>query len=122
MSATEFERHQLFSWFEEHMGRERASTMMNLLPPAGWGDVATRRDLHLVETRIDTLEAGLNARIDTLEARLNARIDTLEARLDAKIEARLSEFRSELMRTLGTWLFASQAAVIAVVTLLVTLS
>jgi hypothetical protein len=111
MSATEFERHQLFSWFEEHMGQDRASTMMNLLPPAGWGDVATRRDLHLVESRIDTLEA-----------RLSARIDTLEARLDAKMEARLGEFRSELMRTLGTWLFASQAAVIAVMTLLVTLS
>jgi hypothetical protein len=111
MSATEFERHRLFSWFEEHMGQERASTMMNLLPPTGWGDVATRRDLQLLE-----------ARIDALEARLDARIDTLEARLDAKIEARFGEFRSELMRTLGTWLFASQAAVIAVVTLVVTLS
>ncbi len=103
MSVTEFERHQLYSWFEEHMGEDRATTMMNLLPPTGWGDVATRRDLHL------------------LEAGLDAKIDTLEARLDAKIEARLGEFRSEMMRTLGTWLFASQAAVIAVVTLLVTL-
>ena len=110
MSVTEFERHQLYSWFEAHMGQERATTMMNLLPPTGWGDVATRRDLQLVE-----------ARIDTLEERLNAKIDTLEARLDAKLEARLGEFRADLTRTLGTWLFASQAAVIAVVTLLLTL-
>jgi hypothetical protein len=132
MSVTEFERHQLYSWFEEHMGQDRATTMMNLLPPMGWGDVATRRDLHLLEARIDTLESRIDAKIDTLEsridakidtleARLDAKIDTLEARLDAKIEARLGDFRSDMMRTLGTWLFASQAAVIAVVTLLVTL-
>jgi hypothetical protein len=104
MSVTEFERHQLYSWLEEHMGQERATTMINMLPPTGWGDVATRRDLQM------------------LEARLDAKLDTLEARLDAKIEARLGELRSDLMRTFGTWLFASQAAVIAVVTLLVTLT
>jgi hypothetical protein len=121
MSVTEFERHQLYSWFEEHMGQDRATTMMNLLPPTGWGDVATRRDLHLLEARFDTLESRLDAKIDTLEARLDAKMDTIEARLDAKIEARLGELRSDMMRTLGTWLLASQAAVIAVVTLLVTL-
>jgi hypothetical protein len=116
-SVTEFERHQLFSWFEEHMGRERAATMMNLVPPAGWGDVATRRDLHLIEVRIDALEARFDAKIDVLDAK----IDTLEARLDAKLEARLGEFRSEMMRTLGTWLFASQAAVIAAISLVIAL-
>jgi hypothetical protein len=121
MSVTEFARHQLFSWFEEHMGQERATTMMNLLPPTGWGDVATRRDLHVLENHIDALEVKLNARIDTLDSNLNARIDTLEARLDAKLEARLGEFRSDMLRTFGAWLFASQAAVIAAVTLLVTL-
>jgi hypothetical protein len=115
MSITEFERHQLYSWFEEHMGQERATTMISLLPPTGWGDVATRRDLQMAEARLD-------AKIDTLEARLDAKLDTLEARLDARFEARLGELRSDLMRTFGTWLFASQAAVIAVVTLLVTLT
>src|SRR5262245_24733825 len=110
MSVTEFERHQLFSWFEEHMGQERATTIMNLLPPTGWGDVATRRDLRVLENRIDALED-----------RLNARIDTLEARLDAKLESRLGELLSDKLRTVGTWLFASQAAVIAVLTLLVSL-
>jgi BMFP domain-containing protein YqiC len=115
------------------MGQERASTIMNLLPPTGWGDVATRRDLHVLENhidalevklnaRIETLDSNLNARIETLDSNLNARIDTLEARFDAKLESRLGELRSDLMRTLGTWLFASQAAVIAVVTLLVTLT
>jgi hypothetical protein len=92
MSVSEHERHQLFSWFEEHMGSERAATMMSMLPPTGWGDVATRRDLELFEARID------------------AKLDQLEARFEAKL--------GQLMRTFGTWLFASQAAVIAAVGLL----
>lgn len=95
MSVTEHERHQLFTWFEEHMGPERAATMMNLVPPVGWGDVATKRDLELLETR------------------LGSRIDVLEARFDAKLEAQ----SSHLMRTFGAWLFASQAAVIAALSL-----
>jgi len=58
MSITEYQRHQLFTWFEEHMGKERATTMMNLVPPVGWGDVATTRDLelHRVEKKHDLLE------------------------------------------------------------------
>ena len=96
MSVSEHERHQLFTWFEEHMGSERAATMMNLLPPVGWGDVATRRDLELLEARID------------------AKLDQLEARLEVGFETKLGQ----LMRTFGTWLFASQAAVIAAVSLL----
>jgi hypothetical protein len=126
VSVTEFERHQLFSWFEEHMGRERATTMMNLVPPAGWGDVVTRRDLdqlaaitrrdlHAIEARIDAVETTLGARIDTLDSTVNARIDALEARLDAKLETRLSA----VLRTFGTWLFASQAVVIAAVSVLI---
>jgi hypothetical protein len=63
--------------------------MMNLVPPAGWGDVATRRDIHLVEARIDALEARL---------------------------------RSDMMRTFGTWLFASQAVLVAAVSVLVALN
>jgi hypothetical protein len=106
VSVTEFERHQLFSWVEENMGRERAATMMNLVPPAGWGDVVTRRDLHLV-----------GARIDALETNISVRFDALEARLDAKLETRLSS----QMRTFGTWLFASQAVVIAAVSVLIAL-
>ena len=40
MPVTEYERHQLFTWFEEHMGSDRAATIMSLLPPVGWADIA----------------------------------------------------------------------------------
>jgi hypothetical protein len=103
MSVSEHDRHQLFTWFEEHMGSERAATMMNLLPPVGWGDVATRRDLEL-------LEVATRRDLELLEARIDAKFDQVEARFEAKL--------GQLMRTFGTWLFASQAAVIAAVSLL----
>lgn len=35
MGVTEQQRHQLFVWFEEQMGEERASTMMELMPASG---------------------------------------------------------------------------------------
>jgi hypothetical protein len=102
MSVNEHERHQLFTWFEEHMGSERAATMMSLLPPVGWGDVATRRDLDLIRRDLELLEA-----------RIDAKLDQVEARFEAKL--------GQHMRTFGTWLFASQAAVIAAVSVLIAL-
>jgi hypothetical protein len=99
MSVSEYERTQLFRWFEEHMGKERASTMMALVPPLGWGDVATRRDL------------------EHLEARLNVRIDAVEARMATKQD--LAELRADLQRTFVTWIFASQATVVAALGVLI---
>lgn len=45
MSVSEYQRHEVFKWFDEQMGPERAAIMMNLLPPVGWGDIATKSDL-----------------------------------------------------------------------------
>jgi hypothetical protein len=124
MPVTEFERHQLFTWFEEHMGEERAATMMNLVPPAGWAEVASRHDLDELEnrltTRIDALESKIDTRFEAIEYRFDAndaRFESLEHRIDAKLNA----MRSELMRTFGTWLFASQAAVIAAISVVIAL-
>lgn len=95
MEVTEQQRHQLLAWFEEHMDPERAATMMELIPPVGASQLASKRDLDGFERR--------------LTARFEGRFDAQEARFDAKLEA----LRSSMLRTLGTWLFVSQAAVIA---------
>jgi len=131
MPITEYERNQLFNWFEENMGKERADALMSLLPPVGWADVATKRDLDMVDRTIDHVAERLDAKIDRVAERLDMRIDGLEARMDARFDAidarfaagdekfatmaALHELRSDLQRTFVTWLFASQAAVIAAV-------
>lgn len=62
MAVTEEARNRLYNWLMESGGQEVASTMMDLLPPVGWADVATKRDLdHLrMEFRAD-LSEGLRS-------------------------------------------------------------
>ena len=84
MSVTEYERNQLFAWFEEHMGKERAAAMMNLLPPIGWGDVAMKRDLDVVVERID---ARLNESMRGSTGRCQVRAGRCQVRqVDARFE------------------------------------
>ena len=85
MEVTEYDRHQLFVWFEERMGPERAATMMNLIPPVGWFELASKHDL--------------------LE---------LEGRLTNQVDGKLAQLESSLMRGFITWLLASQATVVTV--------
>ena len=69
MAVTERQRHELFKWFEEQMGEERASTMIELMPPTGFAELATKQDL--------------------------------------------AELEVSLMKSVITWLLASQATVVA---------
>ena len=58
MSVTERQRHELHEWAKRVGNQEVAATLMELLPPVGWADVATKRDLALLLTdlRMDMRE------------------------------------------------------------------
>jgi hypothetical protein len=86
MPVDERARHKLYLAVERELGPENAETLMSLLPPVGWADVATKQDLAQLEAR-------------------------LEAALDARLEA---GFR-EQTRTFVTWLLASQATTVTFV-------
>jgi hypothetical protein len=50
MPVDERSRHALYLRLEDVLGREEATTLMESLPPSGWSEVATKRDLeHLAE-------------------------------------------------------------------------
>jgi hypothetical protein len=52
MAVDEHARHELYNQLTDVLGPGHARTLMEHLPPAGWGEVATRRDLEVVEHRL----------------------------------------------------------------------
>ena len=53
MAIDERARHELYLRLEEHLGAEAATTLMEHLPPVGWADVATKRDLDQLANRLE---------------------------------------------------------------------
>ena len=73
MSIDEARRHALYQRLEQVLGLQEATTFMEHMPPVGWADVATKRDL---EIGLDALGTRLDGRIDGVEAKLDGKLDT----------------------------------------------
>ena len=63
MAITEEGRHHMYSKLEAVLGHDDATMLMEHLPPVGWADVATKRDLEHLELRLE-------AKLHQLESRL----------------------------------------------------
>ena len=59
MSITNEDRYNLQTKANDLLGRKEGATLMELLPPVGWADVATKRDLDQLEERVDQRFDGL---------------------------------------------------------------
>ena len=100
------DRHELYVALQERLGPEPADTMMELLPPVGWADVATKHDLAELEER-------MNLRFE----KVDLRFDRLEARFDAKLERELRNQMRTLFFGLLTALFTMASICIAAIAL-----
>jgi hypothetical protein len=63
MVLDERSRHELYLRLEEVLGPEAATTLMGHLPPVGWADVATKRDLDALEQRLDLRSEALEHKL-----------------------------------------------------------
>ena len=61
-------RYRLHQRLDSALGAQEAATLMSQLPPMGWGDLATKRDL-------ESLGQSLRSEMGALEARVGARPD-----------------------------------------------
>ena len=73
-------------------GDDAGITLMELLPPVGWADVATKQDLLALEARMD---ARFTPRFEALEAKFVPRFEALESRM-GKVEEKVDELSREL--------------------------
>jgi hypothetical protein len=99
VAVTEESRHRLYERLEEVLGPEQAATLMEHLPPVGWADVATRRDL-------DQLEERLSLRMDLLDSKLRQEM----AAVRTEVAGVRVELHSELRRLAFTMVAAMLGA------------
>jgi hypothetical protein len=103
-------RHELYRAVEELLGTRIADTLMALLPPVGWADVATKGDLLQLEARLDArldahfarAEGRTDARFGAVDARfgaLDVRFEAIDARF-SRMDARFSQLEGQLDRSL----------------------
>jgi len=71
---------------KQALGDEAGVTLMALLPPVGWADVATKLDLAALEQRMNANFAIVDVKLGSLEQRMDARLGALELRLEARFE------------------------------------
>ena len=71
MSITEASRFQLRTAIGQILDEEAADTLMELLPPVGWADVATKTDLQHLR---DEMKADMRALQLTIEIAIEKRI------------------------------------------------
>jgi hypothetical protein len=95
MSITEASRFQLRTAIGQILSEEAADTLMELLPPVGWADVATKTDLqHLrdeLKTDIQHLRDELKADMLNLRNEFKADIQALQLSFETTLEKRLHE-------------------------------
>ncbi len=64
MTNPERERHELYERLDDVLGHEPATTLMGLLPPVGWADVARRSDIDALRTEVRSDLAELELRLE----------------------------------------------------------
>ncbi len=82
MAIDEHTRHHLHEFARETWDDQAADTLMEMLPPVGWADVATKRDLDALEERMDARFEMVDLRLASFEERTDARFAGFEDRTD----------------------------------------
>jgi len=100
MTVSEERRHALYLGLESVLGRERAATMMEMLPPLGWAEVATRTDLAhqqvVLRTELEAFRTSLRAEMASLRAELQGEMASLRAELQGEMASLRAEVKQDV--------------------------
>ena len=149
MSITNEDRYDLQAKANHVVGRKEGTTLMELLPPVGWADVATKRDLDQLEARliaqfergfvgidqrcvgidhrfvgIDQRFVGIDQRFERVDQpfeRVDDRFDRVDPTLTTALAEQTAAFQTELRKMYGV-LLSPMVALATLVAAIVALS
>ncbi len=90
-------------------GDDAGITLMELLPPVGWADVATKQDLLALEARMDS---RFTPRFESLEASVREALETRMGKVEDKLDDLSRELRAQTWK-LMTLMVAVVGTVVA---------
>ena len=129
MAIGERDRHRLYDRLEEVLGQEEATILMAHLPPVGWADVATKRDLDALAeaNRLEhealantfrlehqSLAQTFRSEHQALEHRLDAIVATNRLEHEALEQRMAAAWRADLLQQTRTMIIALSTAVLSV--------
>ena len=91
MSITQSRRYEMHEVLREKLGVGAADTLVEHLPPEGWGDVATKKDLSQVRTELQMEIALLRSELHQEIALLRSEMIQMEERLTMKIDLAIAK-------------------------------
>jgi ribosomal protein L29 len=94
--STEADRRDLLGALERSLGPAPATTLMELLPPVGWGDVARRADLDAHGVALRGEMAELRGELKSEMAELRTELKGEMAELRTELKGEMAELRTEL--------------------------
>jgi hypothetical protein len=103
------DRRELYQALEQRLGGGPATTMMELLPPVGWADVARQTDL-----------VALRGELKGEMAQLRSELKGEMAELRAELKGEIAELRGEMKTILPKLVAANIASMIGVAGLVLT--
>jgi hypothetical protein len=111
-------RAQVFASLKETHGDAIANALMEMLPPAGVSELATKADVGLVKTEVGSLKADvgvLKTDVGVLKTDVGV-LKTEVAMLRSETKADIAELRAEMheelknqTRTFVAWMFSAMA-------------
>ncbi len=90
--ASDHERRVLYDVLEQRLGEGPAGTLMELLPPVGWADVARQSDITALRGEMAQLRADLRGEMAQLRADLRGEM----AQLRADLTGEMAQLRADL--------------------------
>ena len=110
MTVNEESRHEVFEAFKASHGTKIAGALLEMLPPAGVPELATKGDLAIVRADIAALEARMGERIESALRAVQSEVQNELKDIRGEMRGIETSFQKELRDQTGRfigWMFAT---------------